>query len=263
MVITVRTKEQEEDRKAEKAEEGKGEKRRWLCIPKTMQCRLLHEAHDTPAGGYFGAHRTYIRMIDRYFWKQMWHDMQHYLVVCDFTPWTNHRSGTHIGLLLPLPTAKGRWQRIGIDLKTNLLVSGSGHDCVLMFVTHMTKGAQWRACRKTIDAPDFARIFINDIVRLHRVPQEVVPDCKVRFTADYWREVVRILQTKLFMSTMFHPETDGLSENSHKTVVCYLCGFATHNQTNWTDYLPLVEYVYNSSVHRSTKQMAFELDLAY
>jgi hypothetical protein len=143
-----------------------------------------------------------------------------------------------MGLLQPLPIAKGRWQRIGIDFITDLPISGNGHDCIVTFVDHMTKRAHWRACKKTIDAPAFARIFIDDIVRLHGVPQEVVSDRDVRFTADYWKEVARILQTKLLMSTAFHPETDGLSENSNKTVVRYLRGFATHDQANWDDYLP-------------------------
>jgi len=168
-----------------------------------------------------------------------------------------------MGLLQPLPIAKGRWQRIGIDFTTDLPTSGNGHDCIVTFGNHKTKRAHWPACKKTIDAPAFARISIDDMVRLHGVSQEVVSDRDVLFTADYWREVARILQMKLLMSTAFHPEPDGLSENSNKTVVCYLCGFATHDQANWDDYLPLVEYAYNSSVHRSTKQTPFELDLGY
>ena len=111
--------------------------------------------------------------------------------------------------------------------------------------------------------PAFAHIFIDDIIRLHGVLQEVVYGCYVCFTADYWREVARILQTKLLMSMAFHPDMDGLSENSTKTVVPYLCGFATHDQANWDDYLPLAEYADNSSEHRSTKQTPFELDLGY
>jgi hypothetical protein len=75
--------------------------------------------------------------------------------------------------------------------------------------------------------------------------------------------VARNLQTKLPMSTAFHPETDGLSDKSNKTVVRYLHGFATHDLAHWDDYLPLVEYAYNSSVHRSTKQTPFELDFGY
>jgi len=65
------------------------------------------------------------------------------------------------------------------------------------------------------------------------------------------------------MSMAFHSETDGLSENSNKTVVHYLRGFATYDQANWDNYLPLAEYANNSSVHRSTKLTPFELDPGY
>jgi len=125
-----------------------------------------------------------------------------------------------MGLLQPLPVAKGRWQRIGIDYITDLPISGSGHDCIAIFVDHMTKRAHWRSCRKTIDAPAFTCIYIDDMVRPRSMPPEVVSDHDVCFTADYWREVTRILQTKLLMSTAFHPAMDGLSGNSNKTIVC-------------------------------------------
>jgi hypothetical protein len=106
-------------------------------------------------------------------------------------------------------------------------------------------------------------MFIDDIVHLHRVPQAVVSDYDVRFTADYWSEVVMILQTKLLMSMALHPEIDGPSVNSNKMIILYLRGFTTHDQANWDDTLPLVEYAYNSSVYHSTTQMPFGLDLGY
>ena len=145
---------------------------------------------------------------------------------------TNHWSGKSMGLLQPLSIAKGRWQRIGINFITNLPVSGSAHDCIVTFVDHMTKRAYWRACRGAIDALAFTCIFIDGIIRLHVVPQEVVLGHDVCWTSDYWREVARILQTNLLMSTAFHPETDGLSDNSNKTVVRYLSGFANHDHAN-------------------------------
>lgn len=53
--ITVWSKDNGEDEKAEEEEEGQAEKRGWLCISKTMQCQILHEAQDIPAGAHFGA----------------------------------------------------------------------------------------------------------------------------------------------------------------------------------------------------------------
>ena len=168
-----------------------------------------------------------------------------------------------MGLLQPLPIAKGRGQRIGIDFITYLPISGNGHNCIVMFVDHMTKRAHWRTCKTILDAPAFTRRFIDDIIHLHGVLGGVVSDRDVRFLADYWGEVGRILQATLVVSTAFHPETDGFSENSNKMVVRYLCGFATHDQANLDEYLLLGEYANNPSVYHSTKQTPFELDLGY
>ena len=56
---TVRTQEKEEDGRADKEEEKKTEKRGRLCIPKTMQRRILDDARDTPARGRCSADQIY------------------------------------------------------------------------------------------------------------------------------------------------------------------------------------------------------------
>jgi hypothetical protein len=65
------------------------------------------------------------------------------------------------------------------------------------------------------------------------------------------------------MSTAFHAETDGLSEDLNKPVVCYVLRFATQNQANRDYHHPLADNALNSSVQHSTKQMPIELDLCY
>jgi hypothetical protein len=129
----------EDEGKAEKEAEGKEEKRGRLCIPNMLRRRILNEAHNTPAGGHFGVDRIYLRMKDWYFWKQIWRDTQCYVVGCNLCHRTNHRSGKPVGLLQPFPVAEGRWQRIGIDCITDLQVSRSGHDCIVMFLDHLTE----------------------------------------------------------------------------------------------------------------------------
>ena len=63
-------------RAKEKQEDGKADMRGRLCIPRTMQQRILHEAYDPPAERHFSADRAYLLMTDRSFWKQMWRDTQ-------------------------------------------------------------------------------------------------------------------------------------------------------------------------------------------
>jgi len=118
-------------------------------------------------------------------------------------------------------------------------------------------------CTKTIDAAEFAHVFLEAIIRLHGVPREIVSDRDTRFTSDFWAEVSKRLQTKLLMSMAFHPQTDGLSEISNMQVTRYLQAFTTHHQDQWDTMLPLAEYAYNTSTHSSTDRSPFELNLVY
>jgi hypothetical protein len=236
---------------------------RRLCIPETVRRDILHEAHDTTiAGGHFGADRTYMQVRTRFFWPRMWESVRRYVEGCDTCHRINGRAGLPMGLLQPLPVAQGRWKRIGVDFVTDLPESSSGNDCIVNFIDHLTKHAHWRACKKSLDAAGFAQLFVDEVVRLHDMPSEIVSDRDVRFQ-DYWKEVARRLGSRLLKSTAFHPQTNGQAENANKTVVRYLRCFATHQVDDWDELLPLAEFAYNSSIHRSTTISPFEADLGY
>jgi hypothetical protein len=164
----------------------------------------------------------------------------------------NGRQGKPMGLLQPLPIAQGRWERVGVDFTTDFPESAQGNDCVETFVDYLTKRVHRRACKISLDAAGFASLFVDNVVRLHGVPKEVVSDRDVR-CQDVWTEVTTRLGTRLLKSTAFHPQTDGLAENSNKTCTKYLKAFATHSSEAWDQMLPVAEFAYNSSVHRSTK----------
>jgi transposase InsO family protein len=57
-----------------------------------------------------------------------------------------------------------------------------------------------------------AKIYINEVVRLHGVPISIVSDRDPRFTSCLWLSIQRALGTRLDMSTVFHPQTNGKLE---------------------------------------------------
>jgi hypothetical protein len=160
--------------------------------------------------------------------------------------------------LCRLPSALGS----ASNFITDLPESSSGNDYIVTFINHLTKRAHWRACKKTLDAAGFAQLFVDEVVRLHGMPSQIVSDRDVRFQ-DYWMEVTRRLGSRLLKSTSFHLQTDGQAENANKTVERYLRAFSTHQIDDWDQLLPLAEFAYNLSIHRSTKMTPFEADLGY
>jgi transposase InsO family protein len=58
-------------------------------------------------------------------------------------------------------------------------------------------------------APNIARVFISEIVRLHGVPKKIISDRGSVFTKRFWTSFQEALGTQLNFSTVYNPETDG------------------------------------------------------
>ncbi|EGU13057.1 RNA binding protein [Rhodotorula toruloides ATCC 204091] len=68
---------------------------------------------------------------------------------------------------------------------------------------------------------------------------------------------------KLQLSTAFHPETDGQSERTNKTVVQVLRQYVSRQQKDWTSHLSTVEYAINCAKNDSTGLSPFEVVLGF
>ena len=63
-----------------------------------------------------------------------------------------------------------------------------------------------------------AELYVNEIVRLHGVPESIVSDRDPRFVSKFWGALQAALGTKLHFSSAFHPQTDGQSERTIQTM---------------------------------------------
>jgi hypothetical protein len=79
------------------------------------------------------------------------------------------------------------------------------------------------------------------------------------FTSNFWEELFKIQGTQLHLSTTYHPQTDGQNQVVNKCLETYLRCFASKRQNQWTQWLPLVEWWYNTSYHTTTRLTPFEV----
>ena len=69
-----------------------------------------------------------------------------------------------------------------------------------------------------------------------------------------------MLGMKQNLSTAFHPQTDGQTEQMNQPIEEYLRIFINHRQDDWSSWLALAEFTYNNRVHSATKQTPFFLN---
>ena len=73
-----------------------------------------------------------------------------------------------------VPTWK--WEVINMDLITGLPHTRRQRDSIWVIVDRMTKSSRFLAVKTTYSAEDYARLYINEIVRLYGVPLFIISD---------------------------------------------------------------------------------------
>nr|GEV86904.1 putative reverse transcriptase domain-containing protein [Tanacetum cinerariifolium] len=99
-----------------------------------------------------------------------------------------------------------------------------------------------------------ARLYLNRIVARHGIPVSIICDRDGRFTLNFWKSFQKALGTDIYMSTAYHPETDGQSERTIQTLEDILRACVIDFGKGWVKHLPLAELSYNNSYHASIKK---------
>ena len=104
-----------------------------------------------------------------------------------------------VGLLQPLPIPEWKWEMITMDFVSR------GNDAIWVIVDRLTKSALFLPVKMTDLVDRLAKMYVNEVVRLHGVPISIVSDRDPRFTSRLWPSIQRALGTNLSISTAFHP----------------------------------------------------------
>jgi hypothetical protein len=110
---------------------------------------------------------------------------------------------------------------VTMDFITGLPKS-SGYDCILVVADKFSRYAHFLPLRHPFTALSVAKLYVKEIYTIHGLPLAIVSDRDPIFTSTLWKELFRLTQTELRMSSARHPETDGQTERVNQCLEGFL-----------------------------------------
>ena len=143
-----------------------------------------------------------------------------------------------------------------VDFITKLPVV-AGKDAILVVCNRLSKMTHFVATIEGTSAEGLARLFRDNMWKLHRLLESVVSDRGPQFAAELTRELNRMLGIETRLSTAFHPQMDGQTEQMNQELEQYLRFFVEHRQKDWLEWLASAEFAVNNKAHTATKVLPF------
>ena len=92
-----------------------------------------------------------------------------------------------------------------MDSITSFPMTWKQHDSIMVVVDKLTNEAHFIPIKSTHKTDDIAKIFMNEIFKLHALPKAIVFDRDAKFTSNFWKGLFAYLGINLSFSTAYHP----------------------------------------------------------
>ena len=186
-----------------------------------LRAEVVQLHHDVPAAGHGGRWKTVELVMRNYWWPGVTRDVGKYVEGCDLCQRMKNRTEELAGKLKLSKVPQKTWSHLTVDFITKLPV-GAGKDTILVVCDRLSKMTHFVATMEGTSAEGLARLFRDNVWKLHRLPESVVSDRRPQFAAELMRELNRMLGIKTKLSTAFHPQTDGQTEWMNQELEQYL-----------------------------------------
>ena len=178
---------------------------------------IIREIHDSTHEGY---HKTLHRVRSVFYWKGMRSHIKDLIRQCDTCQ--RDKSGKY--------NSGGATSAI-TSAHANL--ASKGKSTIYVVVDRSFKYAHFIPISHPCTAVTVAQIFFDQVFKLHGMPQSIVCDRHPTFTSAFWKEIFKLNSTNFNFSSSYHPQIDGQTEVTNRTVEMYLRCFTSSKPKEW------------------------------
>ena len=149
-----------------------------------------------------------------YWWLGVTKKVKRYVEECDQCQRIKNRAEMPAGKLRSNEVPKKPWQHISVDFIMKLPVS-KGYDSILVVCNRFSKISHFVVTTEKITAERLARLFRDNVWKLHGLSESVISDRGPQFVVELTRDLNKMLGIETKLSMAYHPQTDRQIERTN------------------------------------------------
>jgi len=176
----------------------------YILKNKKLRAEIIQLHHDIPVREHREQWKTVELVTRNFWWPGITKEMKWYIEGCNTCQHNKNCIEQPAGKLMPNSIPEKPWAYILMDFITKLLLVQE-YDSILLVVDRLTKIVYFIPTIEKILAKELARLFRDNVWKLHGLPKSIISDRGPQFTAGIMQELNRILGIKSKLSMAFHP----------------------------------------------------------
>ena len=230
-----------------------------IVLPEPLRQTVLILLHDTLTSGHLGFQKTLKKIQERFFWPQMYTDIEKYTKKCDScakvkTPPTLRRAPHAVFTCATRPM-----EAIQIDFVGPITPKSNDGSRVILVVTDLFTRYAEAFPLEDQRAPLVARTLVTQFFCRYGAPTKLHSDQGSNFTSTLIKEIMKLYKILHVKGSAYRPQSQGSVERLNRSLIEMLKHYTIQNVFEWSEYVPYVLSAYNSSVNASTLYTPYEL----
>lgn len=229
-----------------------------LVVPHTsdLRNRLVDQAHRQVE--HLGTLKIFHHLRVQFFWPGLFDSVKGWVMKCDTCQRTKDRTTLTPGRMQTAEVPQRPLEDIALDF-IGPLPRQQHYDMILSFTCRLSGFTRAIPTCQTDTAEKTAQRLFGAWISIFGAPKTMTGDRDKTWISKFWKEMSRLLNMDLRLTTSYRAQSDGRSERSNKTVVHILRQNTMKKQSRWLQALPSAEHAINSALNVSIGTTNFEL----
>lgn len=229
-----------------------------VVIPRCLRAKILEMAHDIPASGHLGIHKTKARLWPHFYWPGMNKQVIAYCRSCDTCQRLGKGGKPPKAPLIQVPIITEPWKRIAIDIVGPLPTCEKSRNRFILTVIDLATHYPEAIALTEHTAAQVAKALITVFSRFG-FPSEILSDQGSDFTSELMRLFMSEFNIGHVKISAYHPQSNAICERWNGTMKSMIRALKSSFLNDWDECLPWILFAYREIPVETLGFSPFEL----